>query len=69
MKAKIETFSANPSKEGIAEIVNEINADIAKKILESRKQKEVTEQNNNQADDIYSDIYEVNSDVEDEEIY
>ncbi|MBM7598099.1 ribosomal protein L24E/outer membrane murein-binding lipoprotein Lpp [Virgibacillus halotolerans] len=42
-KDKIETFSKSPSAEKVSEIVNEINSDIAKKIVEDRKKKQATE--------------------------
>lgn len=62
-KEKIEACQKEPSSELIKEIVSEINSSIAQKIVEERsKQTKVVE--NNSADDIYSDVIEVNSSEE-----
>ena len=61
-KEKIETFNKEPKAETMNEIISEINSAIAQKIVAERsKQTEV----NSKAADIYSDVYEVNSDSED----
>ncbi|MEK4006349.1 coiled-coil domain-containing protein [Paenibacillus sp. FSL H3-0333] len=61
VKSKVETFSAEPTKEKINEIVSEVNSFIAKTILENRKNKEAKSETNSAAD-VYGDILEINSD-------
>jgi hypothetical protein len=60
-KEKVEKFNAEPSKSLMDEIVSEINSSIAQKIVEHRKNKQKQEINSNNADDIYSDVYEINN--------
>ena len=70
VKEKVETFSASPSKEGIGEIVTEINTFIAKKAIEERSKK--VDAPAPVAEDIYGDILEVNAkdeEVTEEDIY
>jgi hypothetical protein len=71
VKEKVEKFNAEPSKKLMDEIVSEINSSIAQKIVEHRKNKQKLETNSNKADDIYSDVYEINNENEDgiEDLY
>lgn len=59
-KELVEKFNKEPSKELLSDIITEINNAIAKKILEERD-KQVKNETNAKADDIYGDIYESNS--------
>ncbi len=62
-KEKIEMFNKEPKEEMLKEIISDINSAIAQKIVEGRVKKSSSEANS-KAEDIYSDIYEVNSDEE-----
>lgn len=59
-KELVEKFNKEPSKELLSDIITEINNAIARKILEERD-KQVKNETNAKADDIYGDIYESNS--------
>lgn len=63
VKEKVELFSKEPKKELMSEIISEINSAIAQKIVAERS-KQVQTEINSKAADIYSDVYEVNSDDE-----
>lgn len=60
VKEKVELFSKEPTKELLSEIIAEINEVVTKKVLEERS-KQVANENNSKADDIYGDIYEANN--------
>ncbi|MET3505602.1 hypothetical protein [Halalkalibacter oceani] len=66
-KELIDKCEKEPTNELITQIVNEINSNIAKKIIEQRSKS--TTHETNSVDDIYSDVIEVNNnetpDIED----
>jgi hypothetical protein len=71
VKSKFETFSAEPTKEKINEIVSEVNSYIARTILDSRKNKDIQNEANSVAD-VYGDVMELNNDktpISYEELY
>lgn len=59
-KEKIETFSAEPSREKMVTILSEINSYITKTILEQRESKNNKTELNSAAD-VYGDILELNN--------
>lgn len=65
VETEINEFKESPTQEKLNKIISEINSNIAKKVLEERKNAKNAEQNSvNTADDIFGDIYEVNSNEE-----
>lgn len=70
VKDKVETFSKEPSEKLLGEIIAEINNVIAKKVLEERNNKQITNENNAKIDDIYGDMYETkNEEVTIDDLY
>lgn len=59
VETEINEFKKAPSKEKMDAIISEINSTIAKKVVEQRRQS--SEQNSAQAEDIFGDVYEINS--------
>ncbi|MCM3273910.1 hypothetical protein [Paenibacillus elgii] len=66
VQSKIDDFLKEPAREKLDSIVIEINSEIAKKVIEAKKAAKENKTN----DDIYSSMYEYNSeDITDEELY
>ena len=69
-KEKIELFNKEPKSDLMNEIISEINSSIAQRIVSERSKNQQSETNSNKAADIYSDVYETNSeDVAIEDLY